>query len=82
MPIHFPTDAANDPGMDDARRLDKGHARSTPAHHSRTGANSDANTRSDPRTDARADEARPGKGINQAGFIRERDRDTGPDKDA
>jgi hypothetical protein len=67
MPIRFPTDAANDPGMDDETAGDKGRARNTPAHHSRTGA------------DSRGDEAKPGNGINQAGFIRERG--DGPDKD-
>ena len=68
MPIRFPTDAANDPGMDDGSADDKGRARGSPAHHSRTGA------------DSRTDESKPGKGINQAGFVRERDR-TDPDKD-
>lgn len=66
MPIRFPTDAANDPGMSDKRGADKGRARGAPAHHSRTGAES------------RTDEAKPGKGINQAGFVRERD--TGRDE--
>jgi hypothetical protein len=70
MPIRFPTDAANDPGMDDGRTGGKGRAQGVPAHHSRTGA------------DSRSDEARPGKGINQAGFVRERDVGPGPDKDA
>ena len=69
MPIRFPTDAANDPGMDDGRDTAKGQARLAPSHHSRTGA------------DSRIDEARPGKGINQAGFLHERDRDPGPGKD-
>lgn len=63
MPIRFPTDAANDPGIDDKAR---GRASDAPAHHSRTGANS------------RTDEAKPGKGINQAGFVRERDKGDPP----
>ncbi|MEJ6023337.1 hypothetical protein [Ramlibacter sp. PS4R-6] len=61
MPIRFPTDAANDPGMHDGSADGKGRALNSPAHHSRTGA------------DSRSDEAQPGKGINQAGFVRERD---------
>lgn len=64
MPNPFPTEAANDPGMDD----DKSRGRAdTPAHHSRT------------RADSRTGDAKPGKDINQAGFIRERDRDPGKD---
>jgi len=68
MPIRFPTDAANDPGIDDAPSGGKARAENAPARHSRTTADS--------RTE---DEAKPGKGINQAGFVRERD--TNPDKD-
>jgi len=67
MPIRFPTDAANDPGMDDMPSGSKARALNEPARHSRTTA------------DSRTDEAKPGKGINQAGFVR--DRDTGADKD-
>lgn len=69
MPIRFPTDAANDPGMDDGLAGGKGRARETPSHHSRTSA------------DSRTDEAKPGKGINQAGFLRERDSDRNPEKE-
>jgi hypothetical protein len=68
MAIHFPTDAANDPGIHDTGRNDRGRAQGKPAHHSRTDA------------DSRTDEATPGKGINQAGFVRERDSDPGPEK--
>ena len=67
MPIRFPTDAANDPGMDDVPSAGKARAHNAPAPHSRTTA------------DSRSDEAKPGKGINQAGFVR--DRDTGAGKD-
>lgn len=70
MAIHFPTDAANDPGMNDSRG-DKGAARNAP-HHSRTSADTATSSR---------DEATPGKGINQAGFVRERDPGSGPGKD-
>lgn len=67
MPIHFPTDAANDPGIDDADRTGRARARGKPAHHSRTSA------------DSQTDESKPGKGINQAGFVRERDPGDGRD---
>ena len=70
MPIRFPTEAANDPGIGDARSPVKGHASGSPARHSRTGADS--------RSSALADEARPGKGINQAGFLHERDKGDSP----
>jgi hypothetical protein len=69
MAIHLPTDAANDPGMNDPGDKEQGRPQGRPAHHSRTSA------------DSRADEAKPGKGINQAGFVRERDRGTDPGKD-
>ena len=75
MPNRFPTEAANDPGTQDAPDgvatgddgTLRGRARGMPGHHSRTSA------------DSRTGEARPGKDINQAGFVRERDRDPGKD---
>ena len=60
MPIRFPTEAANDPGMKPA------------APESQPG-----DPRADTRSDAKdgAGEAKPGKDINQAGFLREHERD-------
>ena len=58
MPIRFPTEAANDPGMPrDA------------------GADGTPEARNKRAPEARPDEAKPGKDINQAGFVRERDPD-------
>jgi len=61
MPIRFPTEAANDPVVDDVPRgrVDK------------------ASRPDRARSEARPNEAKPGKDINQAGFIRERDTDPG-----
>lgn len=58
MPIRFPTEAANDPAMPrDA------------------GTEGSSRGRADTSGDARdrRDEAKPGKDINQAGFVRDRD---------
>jgi hypothetical protein len=73
MPIRFPTEAANDPGPKKGPAEDlpdvgadgtpRGRADGTPGRQSRTGA------------DSRTDESRPGKDINQPGFVRDRDRD-------
>lgn len=72
MPIRFPTEAANDPGPNKgaageppkvgADGTARGRA-AVPGRQSRTGA------------DSRSGEAKPGKGINQAGFVRDRDSD-------
>ena len=68
MPIRFPTEAANDPGRPEkSDDLPQAGTDRTPGRHSRTGAGS------------RSSEARPGKDINQAGFVRER-RDTEPER--
>ena len=72
MSIRFPTEAANDPGpnkgpADDLPNIGadgtpRGRADGT-GRHSRTGA------------DSRSGSAKPGKDINQAGFVRDRDSD-------
>lgn len=73
MPIRFPTEAANDPRRPDKGAEDppqvgadgtpRGRADGTPDRQGRTGE------------DARTAESRPGKDINQPGFVRERDPD-------
>ncbi|HEY8047529.1 MAG TPA: hypothetical protein VIE63_00035 [Ramlibacter sp.] len=59
MPIRFPTEAANDPDVG-GEGTPRGRADGTPQR--------------DRRGEPGQDDARPGKDINQAGFIRERDR--------
>ena len=70
MPIRFPTEAANDPGTKERARdttgappVSQDPAQAARERQSRTGAES------------LQDEEKPGKGINQAGFIHEKDSD-------
>lgn len=63
MPIRFPTEAANDPGMDDATP-DTAPQAPSPSRRDRG-----------QRSDRERGEARPGKDINQAGLLHERDKD-------
>jgi hypothetical protein len=72
MPIRFPTEAANDPGMR------PGAPEGTPPDAATDRAR---RARADASPDARSGGARPGKDINQAGFVRERDPDGGSDRD-
>jgi hypothetical protein len=61
MPIRFPTEAANDPGMKpDGLPPEAGNDGSTRG-------------RADATRDTRDPAGKPGKDINQAGFVRERD---------
>jgi hypothetical protein len=64
MPIRFPTEAANDPGMPrdvGADGTPRGRADGTPEPPDKR------------KSPERNDDAKPGKDINQAGFVRERD---------
>ena len=66
MPIRFPTEAANDPSVV-GEGTPRGRADRDPAPRDRgEGAE-------------RRDDTKPGQDINQAGFVRERDRD--PDRE-
>ena len=67
MPIRFPTEAANDPVVD-GEGTPRGRADGNPPPRDRKGAG------------ASADDGKPGKDINQAGFVRERDRDPEADR--
>jgi hypothetical protein len=61
MPIRFPTEAANDPGM------------GPEGMPSDSGAECSSRGRADGSRETREPAGKPGKDINQAGFVRERD---------
>jgi len=63
MPFRFPTEAANDPVVS-ADDVPRGRVDSAGRPDRR-------------RSDVRTNDSKPGKDINQAGFIRERDKDQG-----
>jgi hypothetical protein len=64
MPIRFPTEAANDPDVGES--APRGRAEDRPGPRGRGDAAPGGG------------DAKPGKDINQAGFIRERERDPDP----
>jgi hypothetical protein len=64
MPIRFPTEAANDPDVGDGEPRGRADDKAAPRERGTPAP--------------RRDDAKPGKDINQAGFIRERDRDPDP----